>query len=88
MRNLIEYINVNNYRVTVVGHTDSKGTNAYNMKLGMRRAENAKKKLLELGLSADKIAGVESRGEEEPVATNDTSAGRALNRRIEFKLQK
>ena len=58
LRNLIEYINVNNYRVTVVGHTDSKGTNAYNMKLGMRRAENAKKKLLELGLSADKIAGV------------------------------
>jgi outer membrane protein len=88
LRNLIEYINVNNYRVTVVGHTDSKGTNAYNMKLGMRRAENAKKKLLELGLSADKIAGVESRGEEEPVATNDTAAGRALNRRIEFKLQK
>ena len=88
LRNLIEYINVNNYRVTVVGHTDSKGTNAYNMKLGMRRAENAKKKLLELGLSADKIAGVESRGEEEPVETNETAAGRALNRRIEFKLQK
>ena len=49
---------------------------------------SAPQKLLELGLSADKIAGVESRGEEEPVATNDTSAGRALNRRIEFKLQK
>ena len=88
LRNVKDYAEQNDFRLTIIGHTDSKGTNAYNMKLGMRRAENAKKKLLELGLSADKIAGVESRGEEEPVATNDTAAGRALNRRIEFKLQK
>ena len=81
-----EYIEVNDYDVTIIGHTDSKGTNEYNMKLGMRRAESVKAKMIEFGVPASRIVGVESRGEEEPVATNDTAEGRALNRRIEFKL--
>jgi len=86
LQNLKEYIEANDYEVTIVGHTDAKGTNEYNMKLGMRRAESVKAKLLEFGVPADRIVGVESRGEEEPVATNSTDEGRALNRRIEFKL--
>ena len=86
LQNLKEYIEANDYEVTIVGHTDAKGTNEYNMKLGMRRAESVKAKLLEFGVPADRIVGVESRGEEEPVATNDTAEGRAQNRRIEFKL--
>ena len=86
LQNLKEYIEANDYEVTIVGHTDAKGTNEYNMKLGMRRAESVKAKLLEFGVPADRIIGVESRGEEEPVATNDTAEGRAQNRRIEFKL--
>ena len=86
LQNLKEYIEANDYEVTIVGHTDAKGTNEYNMKLGMRRAESVKAKLLEFGVPADRIVGVESRGEEEPVATNDTAERRAQNRRIEFKL--
>ena len=86
LKNLKEFVEENNYEVTIVGHTDAKGTNEYNMKLGMRRAESVKAKLLEFGVPADRIVGVESRGEEEPVATNSTDEGRALNRRIEFKL--
>ena len=86
LQNLKEYIEANDYEVTIVGHTDAKGTNEYNMKLGMRRAESVKAKLLEFGVPTDRIVGVESRGEEEPVATNDTAEGRAQNRRIEFKL--
>ena len=86
LQNLKEYIEANDYEVTIVGHTDAKGTNEYNMKLGMRRAESVKAKLLEFGVPADRIVGVESRGEEEPVATNSTDEGRALKRRIEFKL--
>ena len=86
LQNLKEYIEVNDYDVTIIGHTDSKGTNEYNMKLGMRRAESVKAKMIEFGVPASRIVGVESRGEEEPVATNDTAEGRALNRRIEFKL--
>ena len=86
LQNLKEYIEVNDYDVTIIGHTDSKGTNEYNMKLGMRRAESVKAKMIEFGVPANRIVGLESRGEEEPVATNDTAEGRALNRRIEFKL--
>ena len=86
LQNLIEYMNYNDYDVTIVGHTDSKGTEAYNMGLGQRRADSVKAKLLEFGLVSDRILGTESRGESEPVATNDTEEGRAQNRRIEFHL--
>ena len=88
LQNLIEYMNYNDYDVTIVGHTDSKGTEAYNMGLGQRRADSAKAKLLEFGLVSDRILGTKSRGESEPVATNDTEEGRAQNRRIEFHLMR
>ena len=86
LHKFIEYVNYNNYNVVIEGHTDSKGSNAYNMKLGMRRAQSVKAKLLEFGLDPSRIKGTVSKGEEEPVATNSTSEGRAQNRRIEFKL--
>ena len=86
LHNFIEYVNFNDYEVVIEWHTDSKGSNAYNMKLGMRRAQSVKAKLLEFGLDPSRIKGTVSKGEEEPVATNSTSEGRAQNRRIEFKL--
>ena len=86
LHKFIEYVNFNDYEVVIEGHTDSKGSNAYNMKLGMRRAQSVKAKLLEFGLDPSRIKGTVSKGEEEPVATNSTSEGRAQNRRIEFKL--
>ncbi len=88
LQNVKDYIEQNDLRVLIVGHTDSKGSDAYNMALGMRRAVAVKDKLLEFGLSPSRVLGVESKGESEPVATNDTSEGRAQNRRIEFKLEK
>ena len=88
LRNLIDYVNTYDYNVIVIGHTDSKGSNEYNMKLGRRRAENTANLLMELGLTPDRLKGIESRGEEEPVATNDTEIGRSQNRRIEFNLIK
>ena len=86
LRNVIDYMVANNYDVTIVGHTDSKGSESYNEKLSMRRAVSVKEKLLELGLSSDRIVGLEARGELEPVASNETEEGRAQNRRIEFNL--
>ena len=86
LRNLIDYMVENNYDVTIVGHTDSKGSESYNGKLSMRRAISVKEKLLELGLSPDRIVGLEGRGELETVASNETEEGRAQNRRIEFNL--
>ena len=86
LRNLIAYMVENNYDVTIVGHTDSKGSEVYNEKLSLRRAVSVKEKLLELGLSPDRITGLEARGELEPVSSNETEEGRSQNRRIEFNL--
>ena len=86
LNNIKEFVEQNNYEITIVGHTDSIGSNAYNFKLSRRRAESVKAKLLEFGLSEDRIVGIEAMGEEQPIATNETKEGRAQNRRVEFKL--
>jgi len=88
LQNVKDYIEQNDLRVLIVGHTDSKGSDAYNMALGMRRAVAVRDKLLEFGLDPARILGVESRGESEPIAPNDTEQGRFENRRIEFKAAK
>ena len=88
LRNLKDYLEQQDMRVTIIGHTDSKGSDAYNMALGMRRAVAVRDKLLEFGLDPARILGVESRGESEPIAPNDTAEGRFENRRIEFRTTK
>ena len=88
LRNLKDYLEQQDMRVSIIGHTDSKGSDAYNMALGMRRAVAVRDKLLEFGLNPARILGVESRGESEPIAPNDTDQGRFENRRIEFKATK
>lgn len=71
-----------NFDVLVVGHTDSTGDEGYNMDLSTRRADAAATYLQTRGVARSRI-GIEGRGELEPVATNDTDAGRQLNRRVE-----
>lgn len=88
LTNLKEFIIKNDYEVTIVGHTDYIASNEYNMGLSKRRAEAVKAKLIELGLEPDRIVETVARGEEEPVADNGTTEGRAKNRRVEFKLVK
>ena len=66
--------------------TDSIGSNQYNIGLSRRRAEAVKAKLIEFGLPEDRIVGIEAKGEEYPVATNETAEGRLQNRRVEFRL--
>ncbi|MDR1084517.1 MAG: OmpA family protein [Deltaproteobacteria bacterium] len=70
-------------QVTIAGHTDNKGTEAYNMDLGLRRAQAVKDLLVKSGAPADKLK-VASFGKSRPVDTNDTEEGRAKNRRVEF----
>ena len=86
LKNIKEFVEQNNYEITIVGHTDSIGSNPYNFGLSRRRAEAVKAKLLEFGLAEDRIVGIEAMGEEQPIATNATKEGRAQNRRVEFKL--
>lgn len=66
--------------VIVIGHTDSIGSDAYNMRLGQRRAEAVRAFLISQGVRQRIDAS--SRGEREPVADNKTAAGRAKNRRV------
>lgn len=72
--------------VVVIGHTDSIGSDAYNMRLGQRRAEAVKAFLVSAGISANSIR-TSSKGEREPIADNKTAAGRAKNRRVEIKIE-
>jgi OOP family OmpA-OmpF porin len=70
-------------RVEVQGFTDSIGTEEYNQGLSERRANAVKDYLVERGVNPEKISA-KGYGELNPVASNDTKEGRALNRRVEF----
>jgi outer membrane protein OmpA-like peptidoglycan-associated protein len=69
--------------VTVLGHTDSTGEDAYNLDLSRRRAESASKYLEEHGVERSSLT-VEGHGETRPVAENDSPEGRQKNRRVEI----
>lgn len=71
--------------VIAVGHTDSIGTDAYNQKLGLRRAEAVKAYLVSRGIEKSRVY-TESKGERQPVADNKTAQGRAKNRRVEIEV--
>jgi len=74
-----------NSNLLIVGHTDSQGDDAYNMGLSQRRANAASAYLQSQGVPASRIS-TSGRGESEPVATNDTEAGKQLNRRVEVAI--
>jgi len=71
--------------IVIQGHADERGTDAYNMALGMRRAEAAKAYLISRGINASRIS-TESKGESEPVMTGTSEEAYAANRRNEFIL--
>lgn len=72
--------------VQIIGHTDSTGDDARNVTLSRERAIATRDYLSSRGVSLNRMA-IDGRGEREPVATNDTDAGRASNRRVEIFLQ-
>jgi len=70
-------------RVLIEGYSDSQGQDAYNLELSARRAGAVRQALVDRGISADRI-DAQGLGEAYPVATNATTAGRQLNRRVEI----
>lgn len=73
-------------RIIVEGHTDSVGSNKYNLELSERRAGVVKTILMEeLNLTSDQVNAI-GFGEERPIATNDTDRGRQENRRVDLKV--
>lgn len=71
--------------VLIVGHTDSVGTDAYNNSLSARRAASAAAYLVSRGVTVTRLRST-GRGETEPVAPNDSEAGRQKNRRVEVAI--
>lgn len=71
-------------KIEVQGHTDSRGSDSYNLRLSQARAEAVRQYLIEQGIDASRMTAV-GYGETQPIETNATAAGRAANRRVEFK---
>jgi OOP family OmpA-OmpF porin len=71
--------------VIATGHTDSVGTDAYNQKLSVRRADAVKKYLVSKGIADNRIQ-IQGKGESQPVADNKTDDGRAKNRRVQIEV--
>ena len=72
-----------NRKVLIEGHTDSRGSEAYNLKLSQKRADAVKQALISRGIDSTRIIA-KGYGEAYPVASNLTSAGRQQNRRVEI----
>ncbi len=70
-------------KIEVAGHTDSRGSEAYNMNLSLRRAESVRDYLVTKGIPSDRMV-IKGYGESQPVADNATPEGRFQNRRVEL----
>lgn len=71
--------------INIYGHTDSKGSASYNQSLSERRANSVRNYLLNKGIASSRMFPM-GMGETEPKASNETDAGRAENRRVEFAI--
>ena len=71
--------------IIAVGHTDNVGSDVYNQKLAVKRAESVKAYLVSKGIEKNRIY-TEGKGEKQPVADNKTTEGRAKNRRVEIEV--
>ncbi|WKV11076.1 OmpA family protein [Marivirga harenae] len=72
-------------KIDIIGHTDSKGSDDYNLTLSEGRAQSVMEYLIEKGIASDRMTA-KGMGETAPINSNDTDEGRAKNRRVEFTI--
>jgi outer membrane protein OmpA-like peptidoglycan-associated protein/curli biogenesis system outer membrane secretion channel CsgG len=80
-------INFPEYRIVIIGHTDSKGTEKYNEQLSSNRAKSVLQYMKSRSVSVNRMTSI-GYGETRPRDSNDTPEGRAKNRRVEYELIK
>ena len=86
LNRLISFMNDNpKMKISIGGHTDSQGEDAFNLKLSQDRVKSVIDYLLSKNISSENLAG-QGYGETQPIASNDTEEGRGLNRRVEFTI--
>jgi OmpA-OmpF porin, OOP family len=78
--------NFNVEKISVTGHASSTGAAAFNQSLSERRAEAVKSYLIQQGVDANLIS-TQGMGSRQPIASNNTAAGRAQNRRVELEIK-
>jgi len=86
IEDLAKSVKGNGKIILITGHSDSQGKPEQNMELGLKRANKLKDLMIEHGANSNQIKTI-SKGQTEPISTNDTPEGRALNRRAEVILQ-
>ncbi|MFT5506360.1 MAG: outer membrane protein OmpA-like peptidoglycan-associated protein [Gammaproteobacteria bacterium] len=88
-KNLVEFIDQLTDRtwpsIVIEGHTDANNSEDYNLNLAMRRTRNVKKTLIRFGYPGYQMTEI-AKGEVRPIASNATTSGRKLNRRVVIKL--
>ncbi|MEM9929516.1 MAG: OmpA family protein [Bacteroidota bacterium] len=87
LKTLAERVKQSNETISIVGHTDNVDSDAFNLRLGQQRADFVKGRLMSYGVP-DNLISTSSKGESEPEATNETAAGRRLNRRAVVRLNR
>lgn len=88
MENVVSFLRADpNVHLSISGHTDNKGSDSYNLKLSRARANEVRDYLIGYGIDGSRLEAA-GYGESRPVASNDTDAGRELNRRVEFRIEK
>ncbi len=87
LNRLIEFLQLNaSVQITISGHTDNLGSNAYNIALSTQRARSVYNYLVQKGIDSSRLR-FEGKGAENPIEDNNTENGRSKNRRIEFIIQ-
>ncbi|MEE9349214.1 MAG: OmpA family protein [Flavobacteriaceae bacterium] len=86
LKDVAKSLKGNTKKVALSGHTDSRGNDASNKRLALGRANSIKAELVRMGVEGNRVSTI-SFGEEKPIETNDTAAGRQKNRRVELEIK-